>query len=216
MWTRGINKAGSWLSLLCLVAAFLGGCSWGAGVEPLAAGLVPVRCIAVLPVVIAPDVQVDKREQALLAQGAELIDQALAENLAGRQQVRRISAVQLADISAGTNHLAGLRQLATAVGCDAVLETEIRRYQQRDGGAYSINSPASVAFDLRLIQAATGKAIWFASVDETQDSVLNNLFSWNKAQSRGFKWVTVEELVRQGVRDALVDCPYLQESGLTP
>ena len=52
--------------------------------------------------------------------------------------------------------------------------------------------------------------LWTADFRETQESLLDNILTYNKAQSRGFKWVTVEQLVEQGVKDRLATCPYLK------
>ena len=103
--------------------------------------------------------------------------------------------------------------MAAGAGCDAVLQIELRRYQDRDGGDYSVKSPASVAFDLRLVHAASGKVLWFVAVDETQESLLDNVFSLNKAVRRGFQWLTVDELADQAMTDALARCSYLQPGG---
>ncbi|MBC8208321.1 MAG: hypothetical protein H8E79_04030 [Desulfobulbaceae bacterium] len=175
-----------------------------------------VQCIAILPTVVAPDIRLEIKDRTRLEQGAALIDQIMAEDLVGREQIRQVSPMAQIEVAVGHDRLAELRQLAESVGCDAVLQTEIRRYEQRDGSDYSVNTPASSAFEMRLVQAATGKTLWHSSVDETQDSVLGNLFSLNKALMRGFKWVTVEELTAQAVRKTLRGSPYLQESDGVP
>ena len=63
---------------------------------------------------------------------------------------------------------------------------------------------------MELVRVDDGKVIWNGSFDETQESLLSNLLSFGKAQSRGFKWVTVEELVRQGVHERFAECPYME------
>jgi len=44
---------------------------------------------------------------------------------------------------------------------------------------------------------------------ETQQSLMSNLMTFGKAENRGFKWITVEELVRQGIHEKIEECPYL-------
>ena len=62
---------------------------------------------------------------------------------------------------------------------------------------------------MNLYDTRTKAVIWVADFNETQESLMDNLLSFGKAQSRGFKWITVEELVSQGIRERLADLPYL-------
>ncbi|BCL61137.1 hypothetical protein DGMP_18300 [Desulfomarina profundi] len=61
-----------------------------------------------------------------------------------------------------------------------------------------------------LRHVKTGAVLWSADFKETQESLLSNILSFNKAQSRGFKWISVEELLEQGIRERLAQCPYLK------
>ncbi len=70
------------------------------------------------------------------------------------------------------------------------------------------DAPASASLKIRIVKADKGTVIWSSEFNETQESLLSNVLSFGKAQSRGFKWVTVEELVEQGVRAQLAKCPY--------
>ncbi len=45
----------------------------------------------------------------------------------------------------------------------------------------------------------------------TRGNVLSNILTFNKAQSRGFKWITVENLLTHGLHDRLAGCPYLKK-----
>ena len=87
----------------------------------------------------------------------------------------------------------------------------VHRYRQRQGGDLAADSPASASFEIRLIDARTKAVLWSADFDETQESLLSNILTFNKAQSRGFKWVTVETLISQGLQERLADCPFLKK-----
>ena len=62
---------------------------------------------------------------------------------------------------------------------------------------------------MRLVNTRDGGVLWQSMFKETQQSLMSNLMSFDKAESRGFKWITVEELVRQGINEKIEECPYL-------
>jgi hypothetical protein len=107
------------------------------------------------------------------------------------------------------SHLEAINGSGREFQCDFIFATTLTRFKQREGGKYAVDSPASAAFIMQLIDARTGKSLWMATFSETQNTLMNNLFTFSKAKSRGFKWITVEELVEQGVREKLAECPYL-------
>jgi len=109
------------------------------------------------------------------------------------------------------NPLATARYIGQQMGVDAVMLTLVSRYTERDGGDYSVNQPASVSFKYQLIHVPTGKELCMGVFDETQQTLLSNLFSFSKASSRGFKWVKAEQLTREGLNEKLNDCQYLTE-----
>jgi TolB-like protein len=94
--------------------------------------------------------------------------------------------------------------LGKAVGATAVLCGTVTRYQERQGSAYGVTRPASVAFDLQLVSAASGAVLWSGSFDETQEPLTSNLLDWWQFWEAGPRWMTVEELAHLGV-DRLLD-----------
>ena len=82
---------------------------------------------------------------------------------------------------------------------DVVLVGFVYRFRERIGKAYSVESPASVAFGMHLIRVADGATIWSAHFDETQKSLGDNLFHLGTFISRGGRWVTAEELAKSGL-----------------
>ena len=42
---------------------------------------------------------------------------------------------------------------------------------------------------------------------------MENLLEWNKANTRGFVWITAEELMREGVKGKLAASPYFGPAG---
>jgi hypothetical protein len=93
-------------------------------------------------------------------------------------------------------------QVATMLGrtldVDVVLFGMVTRYQLRKGTNYSVSEPASVAFELYLIDGKKGEALWSASFDKTQKSLsedLSNIYSFLKEE---WRWLTAEELMELG------------------
>ena len=178
---------------------------------------VPVEslsCIAVLPArtSVDQDQTVVYAEAQSLEQGATYATGIIKDTLKGNPKVRILNSNQVAalvpEISGGISGT--VAALGQKLNCDGVLLTTVRRYTQREGTEYSVDSPAAVDFDMVLRDSRNGNVLWSADFREEQESFLSNIFSFSKAKSRGFKWITVEELMEQGIKERLDDCPYLR------
>ncbi len=88
-------------------------------------------------------------------------------------------------------------------GADAVLVGHIFRFIERKGNRASVESPASVAFDLHLIRVESGEIIWTANFDQTQRPLSENLMDLGRFFKRGASWITAEELAQGGLEDIL-------------
>lgn len=176
--------------------------------------LVPLSCIAVLPTEtsVDRDETIRYEEARSLEKGAALATGIVAETLAGRDKVRILSSSQVSDlvsdISGGVSGT--VAALGRKINCDSVLLTTVREFTQREGTDYSVDTPASVDFRMLLSQTSTGNVLWAADFRETQESFLENIFSYSKMKSRGFKWITAEQLLEEGIKKRLAECPYLQ------
>jgi len=98
---------------------------------------------------------------------------------------------------------ARVRRLGQLVYADAVISGRVLRYREREGEALGVKSPASVAFVLELWDVKRGDSIWTARFDETQRALSENLFALGQVGSRGVRWLTAEELAREGVKKAV-------------
>jgi len=100
------------------------------------------------------------------------------------------------------------QQIATILGreleVDAVLMGLVTRYQLRKGNNYAVSQPASVAFELYLLDSKKGKTLWSASFDKTQKSLSEDLSNLSSFIQREWKWLNAEELMELGV-DQIVD-----------
>ena len=173
-----------------------------------------LTCLIVLPTEtpIDTDRKMSFAEANTLQNGALFIDGVIAEELKNFKGARLLNASQVDGLSAkiSGNRIEMIKNIGRELRCDMILMTMVSRFHQREGGEYAAENPASAAFTMELIRVDDGQVMWKGSFDETQESLLSNLLSFGKAQSRGFKWVNVEELVRQGVHERLSTCPYLE------
>ncbi|MGA8181142.1 MAG: hypothetical protein WB792_13860, partial [Desulfobacterales bacterium] len=85
----------------------------------------------------------------------------------------------MSDLLAGSHKELNEKDLAVETGralhADAVLAGFLYRYQDRVGSEYSVESPASVAFDIHLIRVKDGRVLWGGHFDETQRPLSDNL-----------------------------------------
>ena len=144
---------------------------------------------------------------ANLEKGAGYMDQLLQEALTGTNNLRFLSQRQLTSLLPETEigQAALLRSIRSKLKCNAVLVTTLSRYVQRIGGNYGVDSPASVAFSMKLFDTSNASVIWSATFAETQASFMSNVMS---AHKYGLKWLTVEELVALGIDEKVAQCPY--------
>lgn len=97
----------------------------------------------------------------------------------------------------------GYLNLAMEVGknlnSDSVLIGNIATFREREGGELGTSAPASVAFGVQLINPNTGERLWEAYYAETQETLLQNVTKIGKFFKRKGKWVTANQLAKEGV-----------------
>ena len=186
------------------------------GTDTSDANIQPLASIAVLPAETgAGKGSTDgSQESENLRKGAGLVDIIMAQETVDYRNIRVLTSAQIEDLMKEDSEFAEsdmIRHLGSVLHCDAVLMTTVNRYRQRVGGELAAESPASASFQLRLVDVKTKAVLWSADFDETQESLLSNILTFNKAQSRGFKWISAETLMTQGLKDRLASCPYLKK-----
>ena len=100
------------------------------------------------------------------------------------------------------------RKTGEALRADLVMTGFVWRYKNRVGGDRAASSPASVGFDLILIHTADGKMLWTERFEETQRALSENILNAKTFLDRGGKWVTAEELAKEGLREIFKKYPY--------
>jgi hypothetical protein len=96
-------------------------------------------------------------------------------------------------------------EIGRALNADAIFAGYIYRFRERVGGEYSVDLPASVAFDLHLIRVEDGRVLWSAHFDETQQPLSDDLFRLGLFLKRKAKWITAKEMAISGLEDMLKD-----------
>jgi TolB-like protein len=91
---------------------------------------------------------------------------------------------------------------------DWVLSGNIFRFRERVGGKYSVDLPASVAFDIHLIRVADGRLLWNDHFDETQRPLSENLFQLGSFLQRKARWITANEMAVSGLKNILKTFPF--------
>jgi len=201
--------AGSVVVLLSLLLYSCGGKTTdtvGPGMD-----VAPVSCVVVLPTQTPYEDSSSNQMNNNMQAGVKYLDTAVLSELRKSKVEKVLQSTQfslpISEMTSGEYSL--MKEIGEVSGCNNVLITTLSHFRQRQGGEMAAGDPASAAFEMKLIEADTGRTLWMSTFNETQSSLFENLFSFSKAQSRGFKWITVEELVSQGVQEKLQECPYL-------
>jgi hypothetical protein len=84
-----------------------------------------------------------------------------------------------------------------------VLAGYLYTFEDRRGGDYGVESPASIAFELVLIQVSTGQLIWRKRYDEQQQPLSNNLMAIGRFFKRKGRWVAALEMARQAIDEMM-------------
>jgi hypothetical protein len=118
-----------------------------------------------------------------------------------------LSSIIRSDKNVAISPIEILQEVGNTFKADAVLTGYIYRWREREGTDYAVNRPASVAFDLHLISPAEGTTLWKAKFDETQRSLLENVFDVSTFFKSKGKWLTVEKLAMLGLQKMLAEMP---------
>lgn len=90
---------------------------------------------------------------------------------------------------------------------DAIVVGYIYRFRERDGTPYAVQKPASVAYEIKLLDGKTGLPVWHGTFDKTQRSLMENLFHLPAFIREKGQWVTVKELADEGMDQLFRDFP---------
>lgn len=92
-----------------------------------------------------------------------------------------------------------LRKTGTELNADVVAIGYVFRYTERIGYDYSVEKPASVAFEITFLNTKDGSTIWRGVFDKTQKSLMEDLLQISSFYKGGGKWLTVGQLTKLGM-----------------
>ena len=204
--------------ILLFVCFSLSACSSFNEEETKKIGPLPeISCVAVLPTVVpvAYSETLSAAGKKNMTMGAAFLDSVMVDELGGRTGEFKLLTENQLDAILGDPWGGRLQQvldIGQATGCGAVLETSLSKYRERVGSTMSAETPAAAAFSMELIGVEGGIVLWTTSFDESQRALFDDILSFNKAQKRGFKWLSVQELSRDGLTSRLQEFPYFQKA----
>lgn len=100
-----------------------------------------------------------------------------------------------------------IQTIGNAVSADVVLTGYIYRMHEREGSEYTAGSPASVAFDLYLINVKDGSFLWKGRFDKTQKTLSENLLEIKSFLKFKGKWVDSKTLAEIGLNELIESMP---------
>ena len=89
------------------------------------------------------------------------------------------------------------------LGAYVVMAGYVYRFRERIGTGYSVDSPASAAFDVHLVDVTSRRILWIGHFDETQRSLSENLFNIGEFLKRKGAWVSVNKMAVSALEDML-------------
>jgi hypothetical protein len=100
------------------------------------------------------------------------------------------------------------QRLGKALSANAMILGTVWRYRDRRGGTRAVESPASVAFAVHLVEVETGNILWSKPLAETQQSLSENILKAPAFFARGARWLTADELARFGMEEIFKAFPF--------
>jgi hypothetical protein len=95
-----------------------------------------------------------------------------------------------------------MKKVGAELGADLIVAGHVFRYVERIGYDYSIEKPASVAFEINFVKPKDGSTTWRGTFDKTQKSLMEDVLQIASFYKGGGKWLTARELTKQGMDQA--------------
>jgi hypothetical protein len=104
-----------------------------------------------------------------------------------------------------------LKKVGEELKAEGIIVGYIYRYRERQGYSYSVERPASVAFEIHLFRVVDGSIVWKGGFDKTQKSLSEDLFQISSFVKERGQWVTAKELATEGIEAILENFPVFKE-----
>lgn len=100
-----------------------------------------------------------------------------------------------------------IKTIGKSFSAEAVIIGYLYRWQDRVGTELSVEKPASVSFDLYLIESKSGAQLWKGRYDKKQLSLSQNLLEIKNFIKNKGKWINVEKLAEIGLNELILELP---------
>jgi hypothetical protein len=191
--------------VILFVAALAVGCS-RATTPPVTvsakASLAPIHKLAVMPVGASAATTGSAAARAPAAVSEMLLKAASREAVWTTVDPDAVGAA-LDAIKTTDSTVVKAGELAARLGADATLTATVARYEERQGGDYGVSEPASVSIQVLVVGAGQKQPEWKADYAITQEPLAYNLWNFWGFVRGGAKWLTVNELARIGIEEAV-------------
>lgn len=107
-------------------------------------------------------------------------------------------------------HLNRLKAIGREKGADTLMIGYLYAFRDRDGGAYGVESPAQVVFELVLIRTDTGRIVWQRSYKETQKALSEDLLQLKTFIERKGRWINAKEMAAMALKEMLKSVPHFR------
>jgi hypothetical protein len=102
-----------------------------------------------------------------------------------------------------------LQDVGRELGAEGIVAGYVYRFRERKGESYTVERPASVAFEIHLLRVEDGVLVWRGAFDRTQSSLMEDLLQILSFYREKGRWVTAEELAEEGLEQVLKTFPGL-------
>ncbi len=104
-------------------------------------------------------------------------------------------------------------EMGLRLGVDMIIFGNVNRFNERVGGPMAVKKPASVYFEVSMIDARSGKKVWYAVFDQTQKSFSDDITDVRNFMRGGGKWLTAREFADIGIAETIEQFPGLEKAG---
>jgi len=109
-----------------------------------------------------------------------------------------------------------MTEIGRRLGVDVLVFGVINRYKERIGGPMSVRQPASVYFEITVVDARSGRKVWYAVFDQTQKSLSDDITNLRNFMRGGGKWLTAREFADIGIAELVEQFPGLKGAAGAP